>query len=270
MLRRKKTVVTKDTRTDAVDAEAKESPWELVKTVLWALGIAFVLRTFIFQPFTIPSGSMYPNLVVGDYIITSKYSVGYGKYAAAPLPFPDVEGRLLGRGPERGDVIVFRPKGVRENYIKRVVGFPGDTIQMIDGVVHINGRPNTQVRLEPETYQHRRDRRIVEDVPVEVYQESLPGADTAHKIYDAQRNGAFDRTSVLTVPSGHYFVMGDNRDYSLDSRVKVSRGGAGYVPAENIIGRAEFILVSVNKDFYLFKPWTWANINGDRWFKRIE
>lgn len=269
MLRRNKKA--KDAvKDDASAADSGGSFGELISTILWALGIALILRTFIFQPFTIPSGSMYPNLEVGDYIITSKYSVGYGKFAAAPLPFPEVEGRLFGRGPERGDVIVFRPKGSDQNYIKRVVGLPGDQIQVIDGVLHINGVPNRQDYLGQATYSHREGREVVAEFTVEKYNEYLPGDDEPHIIYDARKNSKEDNTGVFTVPSGQYFMMGDNRDFSADSRVPVRLMGAGYIPAEHIVGKAEFILISVSRDFYIFKPWTWGNINTGRLFKRIE
>jgi len=119
--------------------EKKGGIGETVATVLWALGIAFVLRTFIFQPFHIPSGSMVPGLVEGDYIITSKYSVGYGKHAATPFPFPVSKGRWFERKLKRGDVIVFRPEGDNKNFIKRVVGLPGDQIQMKQGLLYLNG-----------------------------------------------------------------------------------------------------------------------------------
>ena len=242
---------------------------ELVSTVVWALGIAFILRTFIFQPFTIPTGSMYPGLMEGDYVITSKYSVGYGRYAALPLPFPDVEGRFLGRGPDRGDVVVFRPDGIQQNYIKRVVGLPGDRIQMVDGVLNINGSPVEVNLVRTEEYIHRNSGRILGSFNADLYEERLPDQDGTHLIYDGIRNNGSDNTSVFTVPAGHYFMMGDNRDFSGDSRVPVTRQGAGYVPAENIIGRAEFVLASVDEDFELIKPWTWFNFRTDRFFKGI-
>lgn len=242
---------------------------ELVSTVVWALGIAFVLRTFIFQPFTIPTGSMYPGLMEGDYVITSKYSVGYGRYAALPLPFPDVEGRLLGRGPDRGDVVVFRPDGIRQNYIKRVVGLPGDRIQMIDGVLNINGSPVEMKLIRTETYEHRNSGRVLGTFNAELYEEKLPDEKGTHLIYDGIKNNGSDNTSVFTVPAGHYFMMGDNRDFSGDSRVPTTRLGAGYVPAENIIGEAEFVLASVNGDFVIYKPWTWLNFRMNRFFKGI-
>lgn len=243
---------------------------ETISTIVWALGIAIILRTFIFQPFTIPTGSMYPGLMEGDYVITSKYSVGYGRYAAMPLPFPNVDGRLLGRGPDRGDVIVFRPDGINQNYIKRVVGLPGERLQMINGVLYINGEAveNEVIRTEP--YSHLSNGVVTGTYNAELIRERLPGEDEPHLIYDGIKNNGADNTGVFTVPAGHYFMMGDNRDFSGDSRVPVRLQGAGYVPAENIIGRAEFVLLSVDSDFTIYKPWTWANMRGGRFFKGIE
>ena len=262
----KKSKTKADTKDTASDGGFKES----LSTVAWALGIALILRTFIFQPFTIPTGSMYPGLMEGDYVITSKYSVGYGRYAALPLPFPDVKGRFLGRGPERGDVIVFRPDGIQQNYIKRVVGLPGERLQMVDGVLQINGAPAGMNLVRTEPYTHRNGGSIQGTYSAELYAETLPGGAPSHLIYDGIKNNGADNTSVFTVPAGHYFMMGDNRDFSGDSRVPTTRQGAGYVPAENIIGRAEFILASVDEDFVIFKPWTWANFRGNRFFKGIE
>jgi len=248
------------------EVEKKGGIGETISTVLWALGIAFVLRTFIFQPFHIPSGSMVPGLVKGDYIITSKYSVGYGKHAATPLPFPKKKGRLFERELKRGDVIVFRPEGDNKNFIKRVVGLPGDQIQMKDGLLYING---TQVPVEKTgTLDYKNNSGKTEQADVLV--ETFPDGRT-HEILDAQQNAPFlDRTELRTVPAGFYFMMGDNRDHSFDSRVSVAKGGAGIVPKENIIGRAEIVLLSVNDDFKLVKPWTWLNMRKDRWFKDIK
>jgi len=238
---------------------------ELVSTVLWALGIALVLRTFLFQPFHIPSGSMLPGLMKGDYIITTKYSIGYGKYAAAPLPFPVKNGRLFEREPKRGDVIVFRPQGETKNFIKRLVGLPGDQIQMTKGQLFLNGkRVNSEV-IGEETFINSFDSEAL----AEAWRETFDNGN-AHIVYDAQKNSPEDNTSVYTVPAGHYFMMGDNRDHSSDSRVSVIRGGAGYVPAENLMGKAEFVLLSVTPDFVLFKPWTWGNMRGDRFFESIK
>jgi len=240
---------------------------ELLSTVLWALGIAFVLRTFIFQPFHIPTGSMMPNLLAGDYIITSKYSVGYGRHAATPLPFPVKEGRLFESAPERGDVLVFRPEGGKNTFIKRLVGLPGDQVQMINGLLHINGEKVPVERLAMENFTS-----AGRDFTADVFMETFENGN-AHRIYDTQKNSPSDTTRIFTVPSGHYFLMGDNRDNSSDSRVEVSSnglGGAGLVPLENIIGRAEIVLLSVDEGFVIYKPWTWLNMRGDRWFKKIK
>lgn len=238
---------------------------EFVSTVLWAVGIALVLRTFLFQPFNIPSNSMQPGLTKGDYIITSKYSLGYGRHAAEPLPFPIKNGRLFERQPARGDVIVFRPDGLDKNLIKRLVGLPGDQIQMISGRLHLNGTP---VPLESFGSEKRLDK-YGNYQDTDMQRETLPDAEPIF-IYDAMKNGPSDNTSVFTVPAGHYFFMGDNRDNSLDSRYAVAQGGAGYVPAEGLMGKAEFVLLSVNDDFALFKPWTWANMRGERFFMGIK
>ncbi len=245
--------------------DKKSQIGETLSTILWALIIALVLRTFIFQPFHIPSGSMLPGLMKGDYIITSKYSLGYGKYAATPLPFPRKKGRLFERAPKRGDVIVFRPEGDDKNFIKRLVGLPGDTVQMKEGLLHLNGTPVKAKLLGNESFVSSSG----VSIPAERWQEIFPNG-AEHIIYDAQKNNPNDNTSVRTVPAGYYFMMGDNRDYSSDSRVPVRAGGAGLVPTENLMGKAEIVLLSVNEDFELIKPWTWGNMRGSRFFKSID
>lgn len=266
---------TKALKADAPEATADKSEKkaantkgairETVSTVLWAVGIAIVLRTFLFQPFHIPSNSMQPGLQAGDYIITSKYSIGYGQFAAKPLPFPVKSGRLFERAPERGDVIVFRPDGVDQNYIKRLIGFPGEQLQMISGILYINGE---RVGIETAGMEMRQKANGDMDES-EVQLETLPGGDV-NRIYDDLKNSLYDNTSVYTVPAGHYFMMGDNRDHSLDSRVSAMGGGAGYVPIENLMGKAEFVLLSVKPEFSLLKPWTWLNMRGNRFFKGIK
>ena len=242
-----------------------ENPFvETVSTLLWALGIAFVLRTFLFQPFHIPSGSMLPGLMKGDYIITTKYSLGYGRHAATPLPFPVKKGRLFEREPARGDVIVFRPEGHTKNFIKRLVGQPGDQIQMKEGRLHINGKPIQIQKVGQESYIDQSGRKVLAEAWSEAF------GDKPHIIYDTQKNGRADNTNIYTVPAGHYFMMGDNRDRSGDSRMSISNGGAGYIPTENLMGKAKFILLSVDDDFALFKPWTWANMRSSRFFKVIK
>ena len=249
---------------DKTDEAPKSALRETVSTVLWALAIAFVMRTFLFQPFHIPSGSMLPGLMKGDYIITSKYSVGYGPFAATPLPFPTKKDRMMKRGPARGDVIVFRPKGITKNYIKRVIGLPGDQIQMQSGLLMINGTPAKIDGQGTEEFFIRQ-----RAVTGERQQETLPSGET-HIIYNSQDNNPLDNTAVYTVPAGYYFMMGDNRDHSLDSRVPVMQNGAGYIPSSNIMGKAEIVLLSVTDEFELFKPWTWGNMRGDRFFKGID
>ena len=253
-------------KTDVEDTKgSKESVLrETVSTILWALVIAFTFRTFLFQPFHIPSGSMLPGLMKGDYIITSKYSVGYGPYAATPLPFPVKKGRLFERELKRGDVIVFRPDGSDKNYIKRIIGFPGDQIQMQEGRLYVNGVATELTSQGPHDFQIK-DRNL----KGEMFDETLPNG-AVHKILNSQNNNPLDDTSVQIVPAGYYFMMGDNRDHSLDSRVPVISGGAGYVPKENIIGKAEIVLLSVTNDFELFKPWTWLNVRANRFFHVID
>jgi len=242
--------------------DKKEGFGSAIATILWAVGIAFVLRTFLFQPFTIPSGSMEPNLIKGDYIVTSKYSIGYGRYAAAPLPFPNVEGRLLKRDPKRGDIIVFRTDHNRITYIKRLVGLPGDQIQMKSGRLHVNGQAMHQLKsksIAPDGAQYS---------SAEVWSERF-SENQEHLVFESIRNGTADNTQSITVPDGHYFMMGDNRDHSGDSRMSIKQGGVGLIPAENIIGRAEFILLSAKPEFSLIKPWTWGQLRSGRFFKGL-
>jgi len=241
------------------DEKPKGGIGETISTVLWALGIAFVLRTFVFQPFHIPSGSMVPGLVKGDYIITSKFTVGFGKHAATPFPFPVKKGRLFERELKRGDVIVFRPEGDTKNFIKRVVGLPGDQIQVKQGLLYLNGEKVPVEKTGTYDYTNSFGNIEVADLLVE----TLPSG-RKQTILDAQKNSPLlDKTDIRTVPAGYYFLMGDNRDHSYDSRVSVAKGGAGIVPKENIIGRAEIVLLSVNENFELKKPWTWLNIRGE-------
>ena len=233
---------------------------EAVKTILVVVAVVFGVRTLLFQPFRIPSGSMENTLLVGDYIIVSKYSYGYSTYSIQIpfLPPPDLfSGRLLGTGPDRGDVVVFAyPKDPSVSYIKRVVGLPGDRIRMAGGVLYINDLPAKQSRVED--YVETLEDGTTHAVPR--YKETLEGG-REHEILDRFANSMTDDTQEFTVPAGHYFMMGDNRDNSNDSRVAGS--GVGFVPAENIIGRAEFILSSwsCSDDWQcatrLAEVWTW-------------
>jgi signal peptidase I len=234
---------------------------ETLKTLVYAVVIALVVRTLLFEPFNIPSGSMKPTLLVGDYLFVSKFAYGYSRYSV-PLGLPLFSGRFFERLPERGDVVVFKlPSDNKTDYIKRVVGLPGDRIQVLNGVLQINGTP---VQLErvgdfDEDFDGR-------TVAVPMLQEQLPEG-RRHLILDLTPNGSLDNTGVFLVPPGHVFAMGDNRDNSLDSRVE----NVGYIPVENLIGRAEVLFFSVNSQASFWQPWTWPwGIRYERLFSVIH
>jgi signal peptidase I len=225
---------------------------EVGKTVFYALLIALVLRVLLFQPFTIPSASMEPTLLEGDYIIVSKYSYGFSKHSI-PLSPPIFNGRILFRAPQRGDIIVFKlPSDNKTDYIKRLIGLPGDHVQVKKGVVFVNNQPiaqmpqgQTTIDLSGFTTQ------------ADVIRESLPAGKT-HLSYLVDPTASVENTDVFVVPEGNYFFMGDNRDNSEDSRIPPANNGVGFVPAENLEGKAQIILLSWNKGASLFKPWTWV------------
>lgn len=249
---------------------------ETVKTIFWALVIAAVFRTLFFQPFWIPSGSMKDTLLIGDFLFVNKMAYGYSRHSC-PFSACPIEGRLFGSEPERGDVVVFRHPGNGADYIKRVVGLPGDTVQMRDGILWLNGQP---VRTEPagifvETYERQGPEGrppLCANGPVGLggscekprFTETLPGG-RSHSVLNIG-NGPLDNTPVFSVPAGNYFFIGDNRDNSQDSRVAIAAGGVGMLPAEYLIGRADRIMFS-SAGRSLFYVWTWR---ADRFFKAIE
>ncbi len=233
---------------------------EILKTVFFALLIAFVLRVLLFQPFTIPSASMEPNLYEGDYIVVSKWSYGYSKHAI-PFSPPLFEGRILAREPERGDIVVFKlPRDNRTDYIKRLIGLPGDRVQMINNVLHINGEPVNDVVISDAEAAN------MYGMPVIKARETLPGGRT-FTIQDFGPGNQADDTPVFEVPEGYYFMMGDNRDNSVDSRYGVTENGVGLVPAENLIGKAEIILFSWSPGASLWNPVSWfSKVRPSRFF----
>jgi signal peptidase I len=232
-----------------------------------ALAIMLVLRILVFQPYTIPSSSMEPGLVTGDYIVVSKWSYGWSR-ASLPYDLPLVprtaSGRILGRDPQRGDVVVFRlPRSpVREVYIKRLIGLPGDRVQVVGGQVRVNGRPlpRQPVGLAED---HDAPGRIVPKM-VETAQNGV-----SYLTFGGSADGEGDNTDVYVVPQGMYFMMGDNRDNSLDSRWP-KEIGVGFVPAENLIGKAQFEVLSWKAGASLFKPWTWLELDASRFFHRVR
>lgn len=238
-----------------------ESFGELIRTVIYALLIALVFRIFFFQPFSIPSSSMKSTLLIGDYLFVSKYAYGYSHHSI-PFSPPLFEGRIWSAEPARGDVIVFKNRhDGNKDYIKRLMGLPGDTIQVIDGVVNINGTPVTLKRIEDFiepmstdriSSQLCSERKMIDGVRVcikEQYIETLPNGGE-HLILNTDRNRTNnDNTREYVVPEGHYFFMGDNRDNSSDSR-KI-----GPVPFEDLIGRAEIIFLSSEGNPLTFWKW---------------
>ena len=239
---------------------------ETAKIAIIALGIAFLLRTFLFQPFHIPSSSMEPTLYKGDYIITTKYSLGYGKYSASPLPLPVTKGRIFERAPKRGDIIVFKPVGSNVHFVKRLIGLPNDGIQMQNGVLYVNGVQQKTVKLAITTQTDPAGNLQKS----QQYKEYFENSENAHLIIDKQIGSEVDNTGIYRVPAGQYFFMGDNRDNSLDSRYPTNRGGIGYIPASHLVGRAEFILLSVDDGFSIKKPWTWGKTRKNRFFKGLR
>jgi signal peptidase I len=221
---------------------------DITKTVLYAVAIAIGVRTIGYEPFNIPSGSMIPTLLVGDYLFVSKWSYGYSRHSL-PFSLPLIpEGvRILAHTPERGDVAVFKlPADGKTDYIKRLVGLPGDRIQMINGILNINGQPVQRERVMDTFEPNGRG----SGVRVTEYIETLPNG-KRHFIYEQSDQGPNDNTGVYTVPPGHYFAMGDNRDNSQDSR----SSEVGFVPFGNLVGRAEFLFFSTDGSAQWWEFW---------------
>lgn len=237
--------------------ENKKDGWgETIKTIIYAVLIAVVIRSFLFEPFRIPSGSMYPTLEVGDYLFVSKYTYGYSRYSfpGGIIPF---EGRIWADMPKRGDIVVFKfPVDNKTDFIKRVIGLPGDTIEVKRGRLCIN---NQMVERE-EVGDYTVDEFVIRPENYTEYTETLPEGFKHNILEVSDYEPQVDNTTKVTVPEGHIFVMGDNRDRSDDSRVSV-----GFVPVENLVGKARFLFFSHNDKGAWYKPWTWPKLI--RWSK---
>jgi signal peptidase I len=254
----------------AAKTKKKETAGSLLRFVLVIAVVAWAFRSLIAAPFNIPSGSMLPTLDIGDYLVVAKWPYGYSRFSF-PFSFPPFEGRIFGSLPKRGDVVVFRHPTEDADLIKRVIGLPGDRIAVREGVVVLNGRevprralapakiavgPNSPCRTVPPA----EPRVVVTDGQAtcvyKAYLETLPGG-PSYTVLDQVDDGPADNFPQRTVPAGHVFMMGDNRDDSLDSRFPSAEGGVGMVPVENLIGRACFTFWSTDGSASYLKPWTW-------------
>jgi signal peptidase I len=234
-----------------------------VKPIAISLGLVLVVRTVVAEPYQVPSPSMVPTLLTGDELIGSKFAYGFSKYSLPVGALPDFQGRLFDKPPQRGDVIVFRlPRDPAITYVKRLIGLPGDRIQMKAGRLYIN---DTMVpRREVGAYENGGT----------LYIETLPTADGAgheHELVELSDHDRYDDTRVYEVPAGHYFMMGDNRDNSLDSRIAADEGGVGFVPQENLVARADLLLLSSDPSVGWFDISQWGHaFRLSRFFARVN
>ena len=251
----------------------------LLRLIVTVAVLAWVIRSLVFAPFSIPTGSMLPTLYVGDYLIAAKRPYGYSRYSF-PFHFPPFPSRILSHLPERGDVVVFvTPGGEGEDLIKRVIGLPGDTVEVRDGRVVLNGRlvprgdmqpvaipvsPNMPCRVVPGATMMLSGSGGEQTCVYPTYVETLPNG-TSYTVIDQVDNPLADRLAPVRVPAGRLFLMGDNRDDSLDSRFSVAEGGIGMVPLENVVGRATVLFWSTDGSASYWLPWTWFSaLRADR------
>ena len=239
----------------------KNSFFGNLKSIFIAIFIALLIRSFIFEPFNIPSGSMKPNLLVGDFIFVSKYSYGFSKHSL-PFSIPLIPGKIFTNTPERGDVVVFKtPENNRTDYIKRVIGLPGDKIEIKNGIIFINGSEILRKKLNDfiDTDNNSNNKRV------RMYNEYFFNKEI--NVLDISDNGIVDNTQLFSVPDNYFFVMGDNRDNSQDSRFINT---VGFIPYENLVGKAQFIFFSLENSRFL-QIWKWPNsIRYERIFQKIQ
>ena len=254
----------------------------LLRFILTVAVVAWVVRSLVFTPFSIPSGSMLPTLLIGDYVVVAKWPYGYSRFSF-PFQFPPFKGRILSQLPNRGDVAVFRPAGgAGDDFVKRVIGLPGDTVEVRGGALILNGRrvprsdmeplaipisPNSPCRVVPGATPMTRGSGEQRECVYPTFVETLPNG-ASYRVIDQVDDAVGDSFPAVTVPAGHVFLMGDNRDDSLDSRFPPFEGGIGLVPVDHLIGRATMVFWSTDGSASYWKPWTWfsalrANRIGD-------
>ena len=271
-------------RARARKSRPKEGAGSLLRLILTVAILAWLIRSFIFAPFSIPSGSMLPTLYIGDYLVVAKWPYGFSRHSF-PFGFPPFSGRIFSNLPDRGDVVVFVPPGdEREDYVKRVIGLPGDTVELHDGIVILNGKPmphdsmqSLAIPISPNSpCRHVTEQGIALAVTHQKncfyrsYRETLPNG-TSYRVIDQMDNSIADDLPATRVPAGQLFLMGDNRDDSLDSRFSIAEGGIGMVPVENLVGRASVIFWSTDGSSTYLKPWTWFSaLRPDRLGHRLS
>jgi len=250
--------------------EKQESAGSLARFFITLVILTWALRSFVVQPFNIPSGSMLPTLYIGDYLLVAKWPYGYSRYSF-PFRFPSFDGRILAAVPKRGDVVVFHHPDENADLIKRVIGLPGDTVAVSNGQLVLNGKrlarqplppfkmavsPNSPCKLVPPAVQAATNGSGATICLYPAYLESLPGG-ISYTVLDQVEQGPADDFGPVRVPQGRVFLMGDNRDDSLDSRFSAAQGGIGMVPVDDLIGRALVTFWSTDGSASYWKPWTW-------------